>query len=99
MDDIVKKHLRLISGQNQGENSSIRCEVKAEETSDVELLDAYSRAVIKVVDAVGHAVVGISVGRLRPARPRSRPGPVQEWSLPRMVISSPTITWSKAPGR
>jgi hypothetical protein len=32
-------------------------------TSDVELLDAYSRAVIQVVEAVGPAVVGISVGR------------------------------------
>ncbi len=63
MDDNVEETIRLISGQDQAENLSGRCEVKAEETSDVELLDAYSRAVIKVVDAVGPAVVGISVGR------------------------------------
>lgn len=35
--------------------------------ADVELLDAYSRAVTTVVDAVGPAVVGISVGRAIPA--------------------------------
>ena len=63
MDDNVGRTLRLISGQNQAKIPSGRCEVKAEENSDVELLDAYSRAVIKVVDAVGPAVVGISVGR------------------------------------
>ena len=41
------------------------------DASDVELLDAYSRAVITVVDAVGPAVVSISVGqrRLRRAEP------------------------------
>ena len=31
--------------------------------SDTELLDAYSRAVIAVVDAVGPAVVGITIGK------------------------------------
>lgn len=43
--------------------SSGRCEVGAADRSDVELLDAYSRAVTTVVEAVGPAVVGISVGR------------------------------------
>ncbi|HYA03246.1 MAG TPA: trypsin-like peptidase domain-containing protein, partial [Syntrophobacteria bacterium] len=37
--------------------------LSASESSDLDLLDAYSRAVIKVVDAVGPAVVSISVGR------------------------------------
>src|SRR5574341_352232 len=37
-----------------------RCEVGASNESDVELLDAYSRADITVVDSVGPAVVGIS---------------------------------------
>jgi S1-C subfamily serine protease len=41
-----------------------RSAVKATATSDAELLDAYSRAVIKVVDAAGPAVVGIAVGRV-----------------------------------
>ena len=31
--------------------------------SDAELLDAYSRAVVAVVDAVGPAIVSISIGR------------------------------------
>ncbi|MCP5425742.1 MAG: trypsin-like peptidase domain-containing protein [Gammaproteobacteria bacterium] len=48
--------------------SSGRCEV-IEESSDVELLDAYSRAVMTVADAVGPAVVSIAVGR--PDRPRA----------------------------
>jgi S1-C subfamily serine protease len=39
-----------------------RCVVQEKEKSDVELLDAYSRAVITVVDAVGPAVVSVSVG-------------------------------------
>jgi len=38
------------------------CAVDAAVKSDVELLDAYSRAVITVVDAVGPAVVSISTG-------------------------------------
>lgn len=40
-----------------------RCEVGAAGRSDVDLLDAYSRAVTTVVEAVGPAVVSISVGR------------------------------------
>ena len=43
--------------------TSGRCEVGAAGRSDVELLDAYSRAVTTVVEAVGPAVVSISVGR------------------------------------
>ena len=43
--------------------TSGRCEVGAAGRSDVELLDAYSRAVTTVVEAVGPAVVNISVGR------------------------------------
>lgn len=38
------------------------CEVGAAEKADVELLDAYSRAVITVAEAVGPAVVSISRG-------------------------------------
>jgi S1-C subfamily serine protease len=62
MNNQVKRALRLIVGEGY-EDSSRSCEVKPAETSDVELLDAYSRAVIQVVDAVGPAVVGIFVGR------------------------------------
>ncbi|HEX8949425.1 MAG TPA: trypsin-like peptidase domain-containing protein [Dissulfurispiraceae bacterium] len=45
-----------------GPEGHSRCEISAADTSDTELLDAYSRAVIKVVDTVGPAVVGITVG-------------------------------------
>ncbi len=38
------------------------CEVSNEDGSDAELLDAYSKAVIKVVDTVGPAIVSISTG-------------------------------------
>src|SRR5574340_792556 len=47
-----------------------RCEVSETEKSDVELLDAYSRAIMKVAETVGPAVVGITVGG------RSIPGQV-----------------------
>jgi S1-C subfamily serine protease len=63
MDEHLKKTLSLIDGQELAQSSPGRCEVGPGEASDVELLDAYSRAVIKVVDAVGPAVVGISVGQ------------------------------------
>ena len=46
------------------ESASCRpCQVSETHASNVELLDAYSRAVITVVDAVGPAVVSISVGK------------------------------------
>jgi S1-C subfamily serine protease len=66
MDEELKKTLRFIDGQGLAEGTQGRCEVAPGEASDVELLDAYSRAVIKVVDATGPAVVGISVGKQRP---------------------------------
>lgn len=49
------------------------CEIRRERAADVELLDAYSRAVTTVVDAVAPAVVSITV-RGRGARGRGRGG-------------------------
>ena len=46
-----------------GTPPSGRCEVGLTGKTDIELLDAYSRAVTTVVEAVGPAVVSISVGR------------------------------------
>jgi S1-C subfamily serine protease len=46
-----------ISGSNRS------CEVRQTDSSDAKLLDAYSRAVISVVEAVGPAIVSISIGR------------------------------------
>jgi S1-C subfamily serine protease len=62
MNNQVNRALRLISGEKSEDPGQGRCEVKPVEASDVALLDAYSRAVIQVVDAVGPAVVGIFVG-------------------------------------
>ncbi len=62
MDANVQDTLRLISGEGDGETESSRCEVGAAGASDVELLDAYSRAVVTVVEAIGRAVVSISRG-------------------------------------
>ncbi|MFA5112296.1 MAG: trypsin-like peptidase domain-containing protein [Desulfobaccales bacterium] len=62
MNHQINRALRLIADKGY-EDAGRGCEVTAAETADLELLDAYSRAVIKVVDAVGPAVVGISVGR------------------------------------
>jgi S1-C subfamily serine protease len=66
MDEHLHKTLKFIDGRGPAPDSRGRCEVSPAEASDVELLDAYSRAVIKVVDSVGPAVVGISVGQQTP---------------------------------
>jgi S1-C subfamily serine protease len=63
MEKHIQHTLKLIEGEGHEENIQGRCEIGTTETSDVELLDAYSRAVIKVVDTVGPAVVSISVGK------------------------------------
>jgi len=66
MDNETKNPLSWLSGAEASEAAdelSRPCEVKAEDASSIDLLDAYSRAVIAVVDAVGPAVVSISVGQ------------------------------------
>ena len=65
MDTTVSNTLRLIEGRDIGSVGEGRCEVDAEDSSDLELLDAYSRAVIKVVDTVGPSVVSVSIGKHR----------------------------------
>jgi S1-C subfamily serine protease len=56
--------LRWIQGAGQGEPAGAgRCEVGLSGKTDTDVLDAYSRAVTAVVEAVGPAVVSISVGR------------------------------------
>lgn len=82
-EEFAQKALRLIRGEEGGKPSEGRCEVKETEKTDVELLDAYSRAVITVVDAVGSAVVSISVGA------HSREGETEQIGAGSGVIIAP----------
>lgn len=61
MDEGCHKALQCIAGENNGTSPEGGCRITSEAASEVELLDAYSRAVITVVDAIGPAVVGITV--------------------------------------
>jgi S1-C subfamily serine protease len=63
MDEHVQDILKWVRNETNGEGDQAPCEVSAGEISDVELLDAYSRAVTAVVEAVGPAVVSISIGQ------------------------------------
>ncbi len=74
MDEELQKTLKLISGQDLGEKAPGPCALGESERSDVELLDAYSRAVIHVVETVGPAVVGISVDREVPGQGSEQTG-------------------------
>lgn len=61
MDEQCRKALQHLTGKNIGTSANGSCRIKSEDATEVELLDAYSRAVITVVDTVGPAVVGITV--------------------------------------
>ena len=50
MEKQIQKTLIFIKGCEDGESTKGRCEVSATDASDVELLDAYSRAVTTVVE-------------------------------------------------
>ena len=58
--ELLQDVLNLIKGEGEAKDIEGRCEVREDEKTDVDLLDAYSRAVITVVDAVGPAVVSVS---------------------------------------
>lgn len=72
MTEHKDRPLSWLHGQDLGGSESgsapsgAPCEVPHTEKSNVELLDAYSRAVISVVDHVGPAIVSISVGQETP---------------------------------
>ncbi len=72
-------HGVLLSGEHRQSTAGAdppRCEVHETRRDDVELLDAYSRAVTTVVDAVGPAVVSLAVRAVpaRGGRPREGSG-------------------------
>ncbi len=64
MDDLTKRTLQLINDTNDAkveQGEAPPGELSGAGIADVELLDAYSRAVIRVAEAAGPAVVGIAV--------------------------------------
>jgi len=68
MADVHPEALRWIQGQGEeGSSPSGGSGVGLPGKTDTELLDAYSRAVTTVVEAVGPAVVSITVGSAAPA--------------------------------
>ena len=57
----ISKTLRFIQDETYADDEkSFRCKVPPAESSDVDLLDAYSKAVTTVVDSVGPAIVSIA---------------------------------------
>lgn len=60
MEQQLLRTLEFINTDHSEESQAFRCDIPPAEPSDVDLLDAYSRAVTMVVDAVGPAVVSIS---------------------------------------
>ncbi len=58
-----ERALRLVNGKGLARKESGRVEARPGEIYDADLLDAYSRAVIDVVDSVGPAVVSVSTGK------------------------------------
>jgi S1-C subfamily serine protease len=59
IDEKRRKALQCLSAKDDRSLPNGSCRVSSEDVSEIELLDAYSRAVVTVVDAVGPAVVGI----------------------------------------
>src|SRR5512144_2718769 len=63
MNDDVRETLKFINNPEAERGAPGPREMRETDSTEVELLDAYSRAVLTVVEAVGPAVVGILVGR------------------------------------
>jgi S1-C subfamily serine protease len=74
MGEDLQRLLKLIAGQGYERTDPGRAEVDPAARSDAELLDAYSRAVITVVEAVGPAVVGIFAGKPIPGSRNEQAG-------------------------
>ncbi len=62
MEERVRRTLKLIGGENVAPVNHTGGQAGPQGASDLELLDAYSRAIVKVVEEVGPAVVGVTVG-------------------------------------
>ena len=67
--------LRWINGPPlDDEGTPPHAELEASHSNDVEMLDAYSRAVISVVTSVGPAVVSVQVGQVSRRERQERVG-------------------------
>ena len=65
MDAQLEHLLKLINGEAAPSDSADEMDRRPASDADLKLLDAYSRAVVSVVDSVGPAVVSISAGKKR----------------------------------
>ncbi|MGD1970127.1 MAG: trypsin-like peptidase domain-containing protein [Desulfobacterales bacterium] len=65
MDAQLEHLLKLINGETDNFDPADELDRRPASDTDLELLDAYSRAVVSVVDSVGPAVVSISAGKNR----------------------------------
>jgi S1-C subfamily serine protease len=74
MEGPIEQTLTLINGPDYEAGIQDSRRVGAMDTSDADLLDAYSRAVTTVVDAIGPAVVSIAVGKQAPRHWSEREG-------------------------
>lgn len=62
MKEGVHRNLRLIKGEELAPSINNGNDTGQPVAADLELLDAYSRAIVQVVEEVGPAVVGITIG-------------------------------------
>jgi S1-C subfamily serine protease len=74
MEEQVLRTLNLISGVDLAASVPPGTQAGPGEGSDLELLDAYSRAIVKVVEEVGPAVVGITTGSPSPRQAAEQAG-------------------------
>jgi S1-C subfamily serine protease len=82
MDANIQRTLQFMNGAALGDELNGDNSGRSNEPRDLELLDAYSRAVISVVDSVGLSVVSVSTGK-----PDRRRGPEQAGTGSGVVIA------------
>ena len=75
MDTSVKHVLKLVNREIDRQDPTYDTGKRRASDNDIELLDAYSRAVVSVVESVGPAVVSISVGRKQNHHKADQAGP------------------------
>lgn len=74
MEEHLRRTLQLIAGEELAPKTPHGSQAGPREAADLELLDAYSRAIVQVVEEVGPAVVGIAIGVQSPRRAEEQAG-------------------------